>query len=388
MENLFSFQSNNIPETMNALKKRYSWVADMENTPQDSIHHAEGNVFIHTTMVLEALIKLPEFTSLNKNLQNVLLASALFHDVEKRSTTKEEDGRIVSPGHAKRGEVTTRGILYRNFDISFSDREQITKLVRHHGLPLWIFDKINPQQSIVESSLISNNYLLEIIAKADAIGRTCTDVNELLYRIELFKEYAKEQQCYNSARKFPNSFSQFYFFEKENTALDSEYYNDCKRKVIVMSGIPGTGKDYFIEKNYDLPIVSLDNIRRKHKIDPNDKYANGYVVQLGKEEARTYLRKDEPFIWNATNVTKQVRQQTLSLFRDYNAYVILNYLEVPYSVLKYQNENREYPVPSDILERFIDKLEMPSVIEAHEVNYYHSGVKQNINTIHEVEPSY
>ena len=49
------------------------------------------------------------------------------------------------------------------------------------------------------------------------------------------------------------------------------------------------------------PIVSLDAIRRKHKIDPTDKSGNGWVVQTAKEEARIYLRKGQNFIWNATH---------------------------------------------------------------------------------------
>ena len=42
MERLFDIHD------INKLYDCYSWIRDMKNTPQDSIWHAEGDVFIHT----------------------------------------------------------------------------------------------------------------------------------------------------------------------------------------------------------------------------------------------------------------------------------------------------------------------------------------------------
>ncbi|QYS85484.1 hypothetical protein JJC03_09625 [Flavobacterium oreochromis] len=86
-----------------ALENEFIWVAEMKEVPQDPIHHAEGNVAIHTQMVLKAMQELPEFVALAKNEQAFLLAAALAHDIEKRSTTVIENGRVQSPGHAKKG---------------------------------------------------------------------------------------------------------------------------------------------------------------------------------------------------------------------------------------------------------------------------------------------
>ena len=89
-----------------ALERRFSWFADMKNVPQDPEWHAEGDVFTHTKMVCEALLKLPEFQALDEQEQHILFAAAMLHDVEKRSTTKREiengKERIVSPHHAKK----------------------------------------------------------------------------------------------------------------------------------------------------------------------------------------------------------------------------------------------------------------------------------------------
>ncbi|MEM6806791.1 MAG: poly(A) polymerase, partial [Bacteroidota bacterium] len=87
--------------------KSFSWLEEMKGVPQDPILHAEGDVFIHTQMVYEALIAQPEFKEMSEEEKHVMLASVLLHDVEKRSTTQREriEGvyKITSPGHAKKG---------------------------------------------------------------------------------------------------------------------------------------------------------------------------------------------------------------------------------------------------------------------------------------------
>lgn len=64
------------------LRQRFSWVEEMHHTPQDPEHHGEGDVGVHTEMVLNALITLPEFQQLPAQQQEVLWAAALLHYVE------------------------------------------------------------------------------------------------------------------------------------------------------------------------------------------------------------------------------------------------------------------------------------------------------------------
>ncbi|SUC46446.1 Uncharacterised protein [Providencia stuartii] len=64
-----------------------------EGVPQDALHHAEGDVATHTQMVLAALEALPEYQQLPVLQQNIVWAAALLHDVEKRTTTREDEKR-------------------------------------------------------------------------------------------------------------------------------------------------------------------------------------------------------------------------------------------------------------------------------------------------------
>lgn len=97
--------------------------------------------------------------------------------------------------------------------------------------------------------------------------------------------------------------------------------------------------------------------------------ATGRIVQQAKEEARVFLRQKKPFIWNATNITRQLRSQLISLFTAYGARVKIVYLEVPWAQWKQQNARREYAVPEAVVMRMASRLEVPQPDEAHSVEY-------------------
>lgn len=356
-------------KTWSHLESTFDWVKDMQHVPQDSIHHAEGNVALHTQLVLNALQALPEFNLLNEQQKEVVWAAALLHDVEKRSTTVTEDnGRITSRGHAKRGEFTARQVLYRQVPTPFNVREEISSLVRFHGLPLWIMDKQDPVKAVLEASLRVDMKLLAMLAKADALGRICADQNDLLHRIEFFEAFCEEQNCWHNTKSFASSLARFTYFHKENSHPDYVPFDDTKGEVIMLSGLPGMGKDTYLKKNHKtLPVLSLDDIRRKNNLKPDDTAATGWAVQEAKEQAKVFLRKGESFAWNATNITRQMRKQWIDLFVSYKARVKIVYVEVPYNDWLKQNREREHPVPEHVLSRLLSKLEVPSHDEAHDV---------------------
>lgn len=354
------------------IRKEFSWIRDMQAVPQDPIYHAEGDVEIHTRMVLEALLALDEYQALNEQEQHILAASALLHDVEKRSTTVlEENGRITSRNHAKKGEYTARSILYRSIKTPFHIREQVAKLVRYHGLPLWAMEKPKPSKSVIRASLEVNTAHVALLAKADVLGRICNDQEELLYRIDLFKELCKENDCYGKPKPFMDDHTKFFYFEKEDLSPDFQAFDDTKFDVTLMVAIPGSGKDTYIGKYLkDLPMVSLDDFRRKWKIKPTDKSGTGKVVQAAKEAAKEHMRKQQSFVWNATNLTRELRKVLVRFFRTYGAKVKIIYIEVDYHTLLNQNKNRQHAVPETVIERMINKLEVPAAWEAHEVLFF------------------
>ncbi|MET3880114.1 AAA family ATPase [Chitinophaga sp. OAE865] len=351
------------------LEHTFEWVRVMQEVPQDARHHAEGNVAVHTQMVLEALQLLQGYKELPPADRELMWAAALLHDVEKYSTTViEPSGAITSAGHARKGEVRARQILYREVPAPFPVREQIAKLVRYHGLPLWIFEKPDPQKALITASLEVNTQLLALLARADALGRICTDQADLLYRLDCFEELCRENNCWGQPRPFASPQARMEYLLKTGGSPDYVPFETLQTPVILMSGLPGAGKDTYIRRHYQqLPVISLDNIRQAMKISPTDKSGNGTVIQAAKEQARIYLREKRSFVWNATNITKQMREQLISLFTAYGAAVTIVYVEVPAAKLLQQNRQREAVVPAAAMERLIRKLEVPTSAEAHEL---------------------
>jgi len=350
-----------------------SWYSEMEAIPQDEIWHGEGNVQIHTKMVVEALIGLPEFQELNEQDKHIMVVSALMHDIEKRSvtTTEEIDGkvRIVAPRHAQRGERTARTILYKEYATPFHIREEICALVRYHGVPLWGIDTFGWERNVVRTSLRLRNDLLGMLSKADVLGRICPDQEELLYHIGIFEICCMQMECYFKPREFKSGLGRLHYLTTQEY-IDINPYDDAKFEVVMLSGIAGSGKDTLIKRKYEShPMISLDGIRREMKVKPLDKKGNGRVYQEAKERCKIEMRNKTNFIFNATNITKDMRSKWINLFEEYGGKVVIEYVEVPYKTLINQNHNRDYKVPEKVIDKMVGKLEIPTYEEVYDINY-------------------
>lgn len=351
------------------LEASFPWVADMRHTPQDPVYHGEGNVAVHTQMVLEYLQQEPAFQLLTAQEKEVLWAAALLHDVEKRSTTViEPDGRITSRGHVRKGAQTARRILYKDIPAPFSIREQIWGLVQHHSIPLWLLERPDPLKLAVQVSMEVNTAWLALLARADVKGRIAADIHDMLYRIDCFEEFCKEHGCWGATRPFASDHARMHYLQTEEMYPDYIPYDKPAMEVVMMSGLPGAGKDTYIRKHLkNLPLISLDDFREEMGVAPDDKTGNGQVIQYAKEKAKKLLRIQQSFVWNATNTTRQMRAQLIDLFTTYKAAVHIIYLEVPFRQLMTQNKGREAVVPANVLDKLANKLEVPSLVEAHKV---------------------
>jgi hypothetical protein len=80
----------------------------------------------------------------------------------------------------------------------------------------------------------------------------------MLYRIDCFEELCREQQCWGIAKTFATDHARMNYLQKD----DVMPYEQPETKVVIMSGLPGAGKDTYVRRNYtDWPVVSLDDIR-------------------------------------------------------------------------------------------------------------------------------
>lgn len=356
----------------------FPWIRAMKDVPQNPHYHGEGDVYTHTLMVVEEMIQMAEWKQLSPVAQNMLFAAALLHDVAKPVCTQiEADGQITSRGHAKKGSIMARNLLWDSQSIGwttpFAIRETIVALVRYHGLPLWLWERENPEREIYMASQQVRLDWVAFLAEADVRGRICSDQQELLTRVALFRDFCQELGCYQSAKSFANDHSRFLYFQKRETASDPyPAFDHTTFEVILMSGLPGAGKDTWIAENRpNSRVISLDQIRKDRGISPTA--PQGEVIQIAKHSARLFLRKKKSFIWNATNLSIAIRKPLIDLFSRYGARVRIVYVEAPIEEIIKRNRARKRGVPEPVLRKMQTKLEIPTLIEAHQVDFVHSS---------------
>ncbi len=351
-----------------ALNDEFQWLRNMQGCPQDAVHHAEGDVWIHTRMVCEAMLANADWQSRNETERAILFVAALMHDVAKPYCTRtEDDGRVTSRGHSLQGEKLAREILWR-LNVPFPVREQITALIRYHQTPFFLIEREDAARNAFRVSQTARCDHLAMVTKADALGRVCKDQQRLLDNIGLFVEYCREHRCLDRPRMFPSDHSRFLYFHKEDRDPLYPAFDDTRCEVILMSGLPGAGKDYWIQKN--LPgwhLISLDNIRREMKIAPTEN--QGRVIARARELARQYLRKKQNFVWNATNLSRQIREQSIGLLASYHARIRIIYIEPSAETLTQQNRERNWPVPESAINKMLARWEVPDLTEAHQVDW-------------------
>lgn len=132
----------------------------------------------------------------------------------------QENGRIQSPGHARRGELTARQILWRDIPTPFVLREQIVALVRLHGLPLWLLERPEPERLLLTAAMRIDTRLLALLARADLLGRQSPDQQSMLERIDLFELFCHEQQCWGKMRPFVSDSARWHYLTHEQSSPD------------------------------------------------------------------------------------------------------------------------------------------------------------------------
>ena len=149
-------------------------LAALVGVPQEPDWHPEGDVDLHTMMVVDEARKLID--EINHSQQVAVMLGAMCHDLGKPSTTEFIDGKTRSRGHDEAGVEPTISLLDRlgvhtlnGYDV----RRQVVQLVRYHLLPGEWFKAKEPVGDGAFRRLARKVEpdLLYRVAKADSLGR-------------------------------------------------------------------------------------------------------------------------------------------------------------------------------------------------------------------------
>lgn len=364
-----------------AMLEEFDWLRNLEKLDITlSPSTLKDNGLAYTKLVCETLVSLHSWQELNEQTRSIIFTATLLSSVIKPTSTKinidaedNEDNNdyqnehIFLQGYRRNNAKIARQILWE-IKVPFYPREMIVALINQSLLPFYLFERKDPQFSIIQASQTTRLDWLVIMSQAFVLVCNPLDQKELLDKIELFSEFAKEQLCFDSPYKFPSPHSRFIYFQKVGGDPNYHAYDDTSFEVILMCGLPASGKDTWIKTNLsNWLVISLDEIRKELKIPPHKN--QGEIIRESKERARKFLREKKSFVWNATNTMCSRRSQLISLFNSYQARIRIVYLEAHLDELLKRNHKRDETVPKHIIEKMLDNLEVPDLTEAHCVEW-------------------
>ena len=159
---------------LGVVKQIFPEMQALVGVPQEPEWHPEGDVDVHTLMVVDEARKLID--ALDYPRQVGVMLGALAHDFGKPPTTEFIDGRTRSRGHDEAGVEPTLALLDRLglFTLDGYDvRNQIIQLVRYHLKPGEYYKAKSPVGDGAFRRLARKVEpdLLYRVAKADSLGR-------------------------------------------------------------------------------------------------------------------------------------------------------------------------------------------------------------------------
>lgn len=338
------------------------WAVQMRSCPQDRRYHQEGDVWTHTKAVCRELMDQPAWQELSPKERRILLLAALLHDVGKPATTETDGRSVTAQKHSIVGARMARRIL-AEARVPFREREDIVTLVRYHTSPANLIRKTDPHRSAIELSWLTNPRWLYSLAVADSLGRVADDHSEFRERIELFREYLSDQNCFGQRFEFASDHARFLYFRRQLESLHYTPYENFTCMVTIISGLPASGKNHWLRTAGKDPTISLDGIRQELGIKPTDN--QGQVIQEARRRFRSYLANRQSFNFNATNTVRATRDRWIRLAYDYGAEVLIVYVERPLNVMLPANRKRGEMVPEEVWWKLFDRLEVPNLTESH-----------------------
>lgn len=339
----------------------------MLNCPQNPVHHAEGDVWTHTKMCINSLINDKDWSLLSPEDKFINFFALLLHDIGKPLTTKIENGVITAKGHSAVGSIDARIWLYKQ-SVDFQLREKVCAVISYHQLPFFILEKENFQLLARTVGWLGIWDNLLWCAKHDMLGRVCVDQKKHIDNLEFLNLYLDENGLKHPV--YVDSYTRLrYLLNPETVSPEYSLHKEKNFDVYLMTGLPGSGKDTYIKNHLSsMEHISFDDERQLLGLSVFD---NGSaVVHKSYDKMKLLLAKKKSFVFNATNLSRNLRQKPLDLFHKYGATVNIVYMEKCYEQLLVDDKKRgDKSVGEKVISSMLFKWEPPSVLEAENTKY-------------------
>ena len=128
----------------------------------------------------------------------------------------------------------------------------------------------------------------------------------------------------------------------------------------IMVGLPGSGKDFYINNNKkDTDVVLSSDGIREELGDVNDQTQNELVFKLLYERLIENIKAGKDCWLNATNVTIKNRARGIEIGKKYGCNIIAVVMAVPVDVCIEQDKQRDRTVGEEVIQKFVSRFQIP-----------------------------
>ncbi len=168
---------------------------------QDKVYHPEGDVWVHTLMALDELVKILKEENIEDEYRKLYLFYAvLCHDLGKPFCTEILDNKVTSYKHESLGESPTISFLSK---LTNEKKliEKVVPIVKNHLAPFQLYLANSSLKAIKRLSLKVNIEDLCLVCLADCLGRDIKDKEKCPKATSWLLEQAKLLNIQNNALK-------------------------------------------------------------------------------------------------------------------------------------------------------------------------------------------
>ncbi|WP_414500164.1 AAA family ATPase [Zymobacter sp. IVIA_12111.31 C1] len=367
-----------------SFEENFAWLCEQVprlalavETPQQPEWHGEGSVYNHLKMVFAEARVLA--ATLPDDERHVLLLASLLHDVGKTWCTRpREDAKtgrtlIVSPRHAGEGAQYLQ-LLWDDTSLPIAWRDAVLSLVAFHHHPARLAESFNPWLLAYVTRHIPGKllYLLEL---ADIRGRIAADKAGALERLEMFRLFCEEHECYERPsdldRRLQKAMGNDSAVDTQlltrhalirGTFLDPAqgvacFHAPTAQRVVMMCGLAGSGKSTqarSLAEALDAVIIAPDDFRTR-----DDVKARSDAWRQAIQALKQALGQGRSVIYDACNVRQDYRNNIERVAAAYN--VPLGVVPVMTSPGDAMRRNRQRTgrdrVPDEVIARQFESFE-------------------------------
>ena len=138
-------------------------------------------------------------------------------------------------------------------------------------------------------------------------------------------------------------------------------------KLIILSGVPGSGKSYFshllrdYKKGGHVYIVSSDTLRDLVTGNQQDLSEDNLMWKMFYDLARVYSKDPNGIVvLDSTNAARKYRLEAGKALRDLFETIDLISFHMKPETRYRQNLDREWPIPTELLTHYIETFQLPT----------------------------